>query len=103
MQVSARRPHDKQNKIHQTAPAKTLEAAVKSAILDRLLQDLRTEAGRAPPHSRYTKSDSGLYGKYEKQDGLDQNVLDAIRSTLQAIVEEQSARSRDPTEPSSGE
>ncbi|PBA28998.1 hypothetical protein CKJ65_25145 [Mycobacterium intracellulare] len=67
--------------------AEVLTQAVKSAILDRLLSQLGAEHTVVSPRSTYTKSDSGLYGKYEKQDHPDQ-ILTLIRDTLDTMIGE---------------
>lgn len=61
---------------------------VKSAILNRLLIDLQENVVTATAGSLYTKSDSGVYGKYEKQDDLNEAVMGVIRTTLDSIVRE---------------
>ena len=67
---------------------------MKSAILDQLIRDLRSQATLTTPHSFYAKSDSGLYGKYQKVDTPDVAILDAIRSALQVMVDEGVAAER---------
>ena len=71
-----------------------LSETIKSAILDRLIDDLRRGVTQEPPRSHYVKSDSGLYGKYQKADAPDLAALDAIRSSLQAMVDEALARAQ---------
>ena len=66
--------------------ASALSDAVKSAILDRLLDDLRADRALATPRSVYTKSDSGLYGKYEKAEGINEDVLRLIRVVLEDLA-----------------
>jgi len=65
---------------------RALVDSVKSAILDRLLSDLRHDRPIARLRSMYSKSDSGVYGKYEKQDIPNEAILAAIRATLEDIV-----------------
>jgi hypothetical protein len=79
----------------------TLIAAVKSAILDRLLDDLRNDRPLGAGRSVYTKSDSGLYGKYEKQDDVHQNVLAALRATLEGLIDEHDICTRADLQPPS--
>ncbi len=80
-------------------PEATLTDAVKSAILDRLIEDLRAEAGMVPPRSTYTKSDSGLYGKYEKAQGLDASALQEIRKVLEELTAAMPASPAEPDAP----
>lgn len=65
----------------------SLPDAVRSAILERLLDDLRTDGPAGPQRSRYTKSDSGLYGKYEKYDALDPGLVTEIVAALEGIAD----------------
>lgn len=70
----------------EAGSARSLPDEVKSAILDQLLAELGADPA---PHGRslYTKSDSGLYGKYERADGMDEDTLREIRDTLQALIQ----------------
>ncbi len=70
-----------------------LTEAVKSRILDRLLSVLAAETHVGMRSPGYTRSDSGLYGKYEKAD-LD---LDSARmlELIQAEVERAVAEAHD--------
>ena len=65
-----------------------LADAVKTAIVDRILAELRQNILHAAPRSSYTKSDSGVYGKYEKADIPSESVLDLIEQTLRQMVDE---------------
>jgi hypothetical protein len=65
-----------------------LTTAVKSAILDRLISDLRGQASLGSAQSSYTKSDSGLYGKYQKADTTELALLEAIETALSKLVNE---------------
>jgi hypothetical protein len=67
-------------------PEQALVDGVRSAILDRLLDDLRHGRGLGGRRSSYTKSDSGVYGKYEKQSDVDDEVLRTIREALEQLV-----------------
>lgn len=69
----------------------SLTHAVKSAILDRLLSQLGAEYAVGAQRSIYTKSDSGLYGKYEKQDS--DPILTLLHDTIEAIVADFDSRS----------
>ncbi len=78
------------------AAAQALTDAVKSAILDRLIADLRSDVGPVP-RSVYTKSDSGLYGKYEKADVPDEDMLRAVRGVLERLVREAEHDQQEPS------
>lgn len=79
---------DQNSETPRSSEDEPLAAAVKSAILDRLISDLRCAATLSAPHSFYAKSDSGLYGKYQKVDTRDLVVLEAIHAALGKMVEE---------------
>jgi hypothetical protein len=68
-----------------------LSEAVKSRILDRLLNQLAAEGPMGTRSMGYTRSDSGLYGKYEKAD------VDTVQmlAMIQAEVERAVAEARD--------
>jgi hypothetical protein len=71
-----------------------LSERIKSAILDLLIDDIRRGATHDAARSHYSKSDSGLYGKYQKADAPDMAVLDAIRANLQTMVDEALAQAQ---------
>jgi hypothetical protein len=66
----------------------TLTEAVKSRILDRVLADLRADLALGSRRHGYTKSDSGIYGKYQKQDGDLTAVLEAIKAQTEQLLAE---------------
>jgi hypothetical protein len=68
-------------------PLGALADSVKSAILDRIIDDLRRQSTYTTPQSYYAKSDSGLYGKYQKAEQPDMAMLAAIHGKLQEMVE----------------
>jgi hypothetical protein len=65
-----------------------LTDAVKSRILDRVLADIRDHLTLGCRASGYTKSDSGIYGKYQKADVDLAGILAAARSQLDALLAE---------------
>jgi hypothetical protein len=65
-----------------------LTAAVKSRILDRVLAELRDDLGLRAGANGYTKSDGGIYGKYEKADVDGSRILEAIDSRIKDILAE---------------
>jgi hypothetical protein len=64
----------------------TLSVEVKSRILDRIVQDLVEGRPLGLGPSGYTKSDSGVYGKYQKQDVSLEQVLAAIEGQVEQII-----------------
>jgi hypothetical protein len=69
-------------------PDETLTIAVKSRILDRVLAELRDDLGLRSGANGYTKSDGGIYGKYEKADIDSSRILEVIDSRIKEILEE---------------
>ncbi len=65
-----------------------LTDAVKSRILDRVLADIRDDLALGCRASVYTKSDSGIYGKYQKADTDLDGILAAVRSQVDALLAE---------------
>lgn len=65
-----------------------LTDAVKSRILDRVLADIRDGFALGCRASGYTKSDSGIYGKYQKADADLAGIMAAVRSQLDALLGE---------------
>lgn len=63
-----------------------LSVEVKSRILDRILRDLVENRPLGLGPSGYTKSDSGVYGKYQKQDITLEQLLHAIEGQVEQIV-----------------
>jgi len=66
----------------------SLTDAVKSRILDRVLADIRDDLALGCRASGYTKSDSGIYGKYQKADPDLPRILAAVRSQLDTLLAE---------------
>ena len=66
----------------------TLTTAIKSRILDRVLAELRDDLGLHTGANGYTKSDGGIYGKYEKADVDRSRILEAIDGRIKAILAE---------------
>jgi hypothetical protein len=66
----------------------TLTTAIKSRILDRVLAELRGDLGLHTGANGYTKSDGGIYGKYEKADVDRSRMLDVIDSRIKEILAE---------------
>lgn len=101
--TSSSRKGDPQMPLNAESPSeRVLVDAVKSAILDRILEDLRNDRPVTASRSRYTKSDSGVYGKYEKQDGLNEEVLATIRASLEGIIARYETQSGDDQDPREG-
>jgi hypothetical protein len=72
-----------------------LTETVKSRILDRVIADLRRALKLGTSERGYTKSDSGIYGKYEKCDPVDLGaVLDAIKAETDRLLAESVANAR---------
>lgn len=81
-----------------------LTDAVKSRILDRVLVDLRERLALGNRGSEYTKSDSGVYGKYQKADLDLTMVLDVVSRQIDAILvqhedSDHEATDREPPKP----
>jgi hypothetical protein len=66
----------------------TLTIAIKSRILDRVLAELRGDLGLRTGANGYTKSDGGIYGKYEKADVDRSRILEVIDSRIKEILAE---------------
>jgi hypothetical protein len=62
--------------------------AVKSRILEQLVDALGKDEVRRARASHYTKSDSGLYGKYEKYEDVNNQVLEVVRRQLEELLGE---------------
>jgi hypothetical protein len=60
---------------------------VKSKILDKILAELRADLGLGRAGG-YTKSDSGIYGKYQKADVDLTGILEAVKSQMDAMLAE---------------
>jgi ABC-type tungstate transport system permease subunit len=72
---------------------------VKSRILDRVIADLRDSLKLGSRASGYTKSDSGIYGKYQKQDVVDMSrVLAAVKAETERLLAEYRAAVEKPGE-----
>jgi ABC-type tungstate transport system permease subunit len=81
-----------------------LTETVKSRILDRVIADLRAALKLGARQDGYTKSDSGLYGKYQKHDPVDvSRVLEAIKTETERLFGEYAAKCADSNESDSGE
>jgi hypothetical protein len=65
-----------------------LSDVVKSRILDRVLRDLSEDRPLGLRSGGYTRSDSGVYGKYEKQDVDAAAVSDLVRLEVERILAE---------------
>ena len=65
-----------------------LTEAVKSRILDRVLADLRADLALGSQRHGYTKSDSGIYGKYQKQDIDLAAILEVVKAQTERLVAE---------------
>ena len=64
-----------------------LTALVKSRILDRVIADLRDAPELGRRASGYTRSDSGIYGKYQKHDVVDMDrVLKAVAVETERLL-----------------
>ncbi|MEA2194287.1 MAG: hypothetical protein QOG42_721 [Solirubrobacteraceae bacterium] len=74
-----------------------LSEVVKSRILDRLLDQLAAEGPMGSRSLGYTRSDSGLYGKYEKADLDAERMLAMIQAEVErAVAEARNAADEDP-------
>jgi hypothetical protein len=62
--------------------------AVKSRILEQLVEALGQDEVRHARASHYTKSDSGLYGKYQKYEDINNQVLEVVRQQLETLLGE---------------
>jgi hypothetical protein len=62
--------------------------AVKSRILEQLAQSLGHDEVLRSRASHYTKSDSGLYGKYEKYEEAKEQILEVVRQQLDSLLAE---------------
>jgi hypothetical protein len=69
-----------------------LTERIKSAILDQLIEDLRRGVTGEVASSYYSKSDSGLYGKYSKADVPSLALLDTIKANLEVMIAEALSR-----------
>ena len=65
-----------------------LSDLVKSRILDQVLRDLREDRRLGLRSAGYTRSDSGVYGKYEKQDVDAANLSEVVRREVERILAE---------------
>jgi hypothetical protein len=66
---------------------------VKSRILDRVIADLHDALRLGSRVSGYTRSDSGIYGKYQKHDSVDMTrILQAIKVETERQLAEHIAR-----------
>lgn len=74
-----------------------LTILVKSRILDRILADLQKEDFALGSRvSGYTKSDSGIYGKYQKADVDLSMILKVIQSEMDLMLAEYRSASLGP-------
>lgn len=71
---------------------RTLVAAVRRAILERLMDDLDRERAKGLTDVGYTRSAAGIYGKYEKQDDPNNQLVGIIRTVLEDILDEYESR-----------
>jgi hypothetical protein len=80
--------------------------AVKSRILEQLAESLGRDEVVRSRASHYTKSDSGLYGKYEKYEEAKEQILEVVRQQLDSLLAEFTSDTRPALEeasPSAGE
>lgn len=70
------------------AYASGLEDVVKSRIFDRVFEDLAAAKLLSLRPRRYTRSDSGIYGKHEKADLDVVQLLAAIKTEMERMVSE---------------
>jgi hypothetical protein len=72
-----------------------LTETVKSRILDQVIADLRDALKLGARADGYTKSDSGIYGKYQKHDPVDLGrVLEAIKMETERLLAEHTEKLR---------
>lgn len=69
-----------------------LDEAVVQAVRSRIIEQLINSIGRdevlRSRASHYTKSDSGLYGKYQKYEDVGNQVVELVKQQLTTILEE---------------
>jgi hypothetical protein len=73
-------------------PGSDAEAAIVRAVKSRILEQLAESLGHdevvRARASHYTKSDSGLYGKYEKYEEAKEQILEVVRQQLDSLLAE---------------
>lgn len=69
-------------------PFAALTEAVKSRILDRIITELKEGRSLGLGPSGYTKSELGVYGKYQKQDIDPEQMLEAVKLQVDSVLRE---------------